>query len=217
MLTLVWPYQVNYHNIWLPFSATGHTLCWKHSTCYHHYHIRLLWQDDNLFKMIHLLFVCCLFFYSSQLSGLLVQRTRADLEGALAPSIFCRDRASDSNNYLRQKECTKSWELTLKNNFFLRFWGGISPPQTPPVPTDTEGLSGLEKVNLGAPLLKNPESAPEGEGEEGAKVYVMKNLEWIQENRFKWLLVNDIFNSHAMKWRNVGVYNMLMVMSPNEN
>ena len=60
----------------------------------------------------------------------------------------------------RQKECTKLCELTLKLTIFSYFYPlprGAHPPQTPLVHTGTEVLSIL---NLGAPLLKNPGSAP---------------------------------------------------------
>ena len=50
----------------------------------------------------------------------------------------------------RQKECTKSYELTLKITIFLCFWEGISP-QIPPVPT---GVEVLPVLNLGAPSFK---------------------------------------------------------------
>ena len=50
----------------------------------------------------------------------------------------------------RQKECTKSCELTLKITIFLHFWGGTSL-QTPLSATCTEVLSVL---NLGAPSFK---------------------------------------------------------------
>ena len=54
------------------------------------------------------------------------------------------------------------YELTLKITFFSASQGA-HPPQTPPVPTDVEGLSGL---NLGAPSfekfwIRPPGSAPD--------------------------------------------------------
>ena len=73
-----------------------------------------------------------------------------------APSIFCRDRAPDFVRP-RQKECTKSCELTLKITIFLRFWG-VTPPQTTPVAPCAEVLQSL---NLAPPILKNPGSAPD--------------------------------------------------------
>ena len=75
------------------------------------------------------------------------------------PLYFCRDRTPDFVWRLRQKECTKSYKLTLKIAFFSPLLRGHFP-FSPPVLTGVEVLS---VFNLGTPsfkTFKNPGSAP---------------------------------------------------------
>ena len=77
---------------------------------------------------------------------------------SVCPLYFCSDRASDFVWVPQAKRMHQIMRTDFENYNFSLLLRGAHPLQTTPVPTGTKNLSVL---NLGAPLLKNPESAPD--------------------------------------------------------